>query len=484
MAEDPFAPFQTPKENSVNDPFAAFQSPKAPATLPDVTNKDLGRAGKAALGSLPWIGAGIGSLMAPEIAGGGWLVNAAIGAGYAAAGGAAGSAVEQGAKAIAGTRDRPRSAGEFAKRVGAEAAVQGAGEFGGRALAVPFSFVLKKFSPYALYGGALKPSTALKVAERNRIIQTGLKGIPTSDTGYSSLMKAVEQTSHQINQEIAKKSPQFGHVIDPNNVLDRLDAMIEHYEKQAYPNEDIQTIKKVRDSFAKRHSYEAPYTEIAPNRPGSLSRIDAAGKPVGAYVPVKEKATTVMKPLTLAEAQAEKQGTYRFNKPGYGSLGGAQLEAEKNMAHTLREQITAIFPEVEGLNRHDRSLIELEEQLRKFVGRQGNKNMIGLVPAVAAAGTGLFGGLMSDNKKTGAESGAVGGVLAFAVMALDDPEIKSKLAITLAKAAKSRLSGIASGVAKHALPAATRAIGSAANSDRVSTPPSVDEVRRQRQDQQ
>jgi len=453
---------------------ANFSFPKGnkPATLPNVTNKDLGKAGKAAIGALPWVGGSVGVWLAPEVAGAGWLLNAAIGAGSAALGGAAGSTVEQGIKTAAGTSDRPRSAGEFAKRVGTEAAVQGAGEFGGRMIAAPFSFVLKKFHPTSLYASALKPSTALKVEEANRIIKTGLKaGVPTSETGYASLIQAVDRTSKRINEEVARKSTDLGGVIDPTTVRDRLNVLLEHYEKQAYSDEDIQAIKKVRDSYMKRHSYEAPYTKIAPG----------VEEESGKMVPVGKGSTTVNVPLTLKEAQLEKQGTYRFNKGGYGSLGGAQLEAEKNMAHTLREQITALFPEVEGLNRQDKEFIELEEQLRKFVGRQRNKNMIGLVPAVVGASTGLFSGVMSGDTKTGAEGGMAGGILAMAVMALDDPEIKSRLAITLAKAAKSRLAGVGGRIARKASPAATRAMGSAVNSDRTAQPPSLDEVRRQRE---
>jgi ribosomal protein L27 len=164
--------------------------------------------------------------------------------------------------------------------------------------------------------------------------------------------------------------------------------------------------------------------------------------------------------MTLAEAQAEKQGTYRFNKDAYGRLSGAQVEAEKNLAHTLREQITALFPEINVLNGKDKSLIDLKEQVEKFVVRERRRNMLPAAVAVAGASTGILTGAFSGDAAKGGESGVGAALLTMTMLAMDDPEIKSKLAIALYRAGKNRIGSAVAKTAKEVLPGAARAVGS------------------------
>jgi hypothetical protein len=441
------------------DPWDQYKLPSSPSGIPSLpTGKATAKTGPEltekerhqALGTLPFIGGTIGSIAAPEVAGAGWLLNTAIAVGSAALGGAAGSAAEQEIKAATKASDRPQSFGAAAKTAGEEALGQGLGEVGGRVLAAPFSFALKRFAPSSLYRQALKPSINLSDAESKRIVQAGLaERIPVSETGYQKLTQSVRDLSNRINSEVANKSTNLGGVIDPKVVTDRLDSLIEHYKAQAYPDADIKAIESVRDSFLKRHSYQAPYTKI---RPGGE---EEAGK----FVAEGQGSTTIRKPLSLSDAQAEKQGTYRFNQGGYGQLGGAQLEAEKTVARTLREQIVALFPEINVLNQKDKAMIELEEQLQKAVAREGKRGIGRMAPAAIGGGAGLLGGLVSGDYR---ESGIGGAILTGALIALDDPEVKSKLAFALAKAAKNRLGQVAVRLGKEALPAAGRAAGSAA----------------------
>ena len=154
--------------------------------------------------------------------------------------------------------------------------------------------------------------------------------------------------------------------------------------------------------------------------------------------------------MTLAEAQAEKRGTYKFNQRAYGQLSDAQAEAEKQLAFGLKEQIAQIFPEIQALNAKDTALLQIEDDLRRFVVREGNKNRVGLIPAIvgsAAATAGLTEG-----------HAAGGGVLALTILALDNPVIKSNLAIALARA-RASIGGRALGrLGKEALPSIGRAL--------------------------
>ena len=422
-------PGLTPDDFMKDKTGFGFPKGHQPATLPNVTNDDIKSAGTTALHYLPAALATGAAMFQPEllpVAGGFWSTAAAA-TGLAAAGGAAGSAIEQGVESATGMEDRPRGVGEFGLRLGKEAVKQGAMEFGGRLVAKPFEFIAGKFTPGHLMQSAIKPSTSLEVAKRDQILGTALReGVPASEGGYHKLRAAITDLTGQIDAKIAAKSPDLGAVINPKTVASRLDALIDFYEKQAAPAEDLAAIKGVREQFLKRHSYDAPFTKIR------LGTDDAAG----GFVPTGEGKTRIYQDMTLSEAQAEKRGTQRFNAEKLGDRGTARDEAEKSLAYSLKEQISALFPEVQGLNARDSEMLALEEQLRRFVGREGNKNRIGLIPTVAAAGTGLFGAASGNRTEEGI---GAGGLLTMSILALDNPEIKSRLAIALAKAAKSRI---------------------------------------------
>ena len=419
-----------------------------PATLPNVTNEDMSGWGKTALHALPAVAATGAAIFQPELlpVAGGFLSELGAATGLAAAGGAAGSAVEQGTELATGMEERPRSFGEFSKRLGKEAAYQGGMEAGGRLVAKPFSFiggiVKNKLNPSALMQGAIKPTTTAEAITGRGIPGTSVpemmettlreKILPTKQ-GYTKLIGHITELTKQIDAAVAAKSPQLGSVISPKTVASRLDALIDFYEAQAAPAEDLAAIKGVRDQFLSRHS--EPFIGPLPQAYRESSMFGSM--PLGEPVPRPQVET----PMTLSEAQAEKRGTQRFNANKFGERGTARDEAEKSLAFSLKEQIVGLFPELQALNARDSSMLALEDQLRRMVIRQGNKNVLGLVPAMGAATsvvTGMLGG------STGEEAGAGGGaaLLTAAIMMMDNPEVKGKLALALYKAGKSRLGNI------------------------------------------
>jgi hypothetical protein len=424
--------------------------PKSP-TLPEVTNKDIARLGKY----LPAVAATTAAIFQPELLPAvGWLGSTAAATGLAAGGGALGSVAEQGLEVAAGSPGAPKNTGEFMKRLGKEGLEQGAYEAGGRAIAAPFGFMAgmigKKLGPQSLMQGAIKPSTRLEaIAGRgvpgtsaDEIVGTAIReGIPPSREGYGKLLAAINETTAEIDKSIAAKSPNLGAVISPQAVAKRLDALVDFYENQAAPAEDIAIIKGVRDQFLGKHSVQAPFSVVRPSGPQTSQGFQWTGK----IVPTGQTgSTTVYNDLTLAEAQAEKRGTQRFNASSFGTRGTARAEAEKSLAYGLKEQIVNLFPEVTALNTKDSAMLALEDELRRFVIRQGNKNVIGLIPAVAGGVAGAWHMATGSEGQGTGELGA-GGLLALSIMAIDNPEIKGKLAIALARAAKNR---VASGAIK------------------------------------
>jgi len=171
------------------------------------------------------------------------------------------------------------------------------------------------------------------------------------------------------------------------------------------PAADLSALEASKREFLNKHTDQAPYTKIAPS-------LDEGG-----FVPNGEGSTPVERPLTLAEAQAEKVGTYRQLKDkAYGELKSSSIEAQKALARGLKEDVYAQYPELQALGAREGALIDLEGQLERYAARHGNRDAIGIgTPLKMIAG------------------GKVAGMLAGA---LEFPGVKSRLAIALNRAAQ------------------------------------------------
>lgn len=259
----------------------------------------------------------------------------------------------------------------------------------------------ERMSPEGIYQSALRPSLAKKnLPKIDSEVKTGLReGIPVSRKGLAQTDAAIEDTNAEIADKLQQKSDQFGPVVSPSAVASRVEQVRPTFAEQVNPEPDLSVLSKSKQQFLDRHTTEAPYTKL---RPG----MDEAE---GTLVPDGEGSTPIEQPMTLSEAQAEKQGTYRQLRKKYGELGSADVEAQKALARGLKEEIVKRVPELAGLNARDSALIDLQAQLEKMVAREGNKNLLGLVPAVMSHNpTGFLATLMMDN-----------------------PVVKSKIAIAL-----------------------------------------------------
>jgi hypothetical protein len=150
--------------------------------------------------------------------------------------------------------------------------------------------------------------------------------------------------------------------------------------------------------------------------------------------------------MNAGDAQAMKQGTYRVLKGKFGEQGSAAVEGQKDLARGLKEEIATQFPEINGLNAGESSLLNLQPALERAVNRISNHQAIGI-------GTPIAGG--AAKALTG--SGSVGVVASVLKGVLDNPEFKSKLAIAVSKGAKIP---IGSAIAR--VQAYSAALGSAA----------------------
>jgi hypothetical protein len=233
-----------------------------------------------------------------------------------------------------------------------------------------------------LYQSALKPPPgSYSLPEVQKIVQTGLKeGIPVSQVGIEKIGSAVNDLQSGIRSVIAQNP---NAPISTADVASRLTGVEKKFGTQVNPLADLEAIQKSGQEFQ-------------------------ATQP--ANIPAEQ-------------AQALKQGTYRtLGERAYGELGSATVEAQKALARGLKEEIAKQFPEISGMNAREGALLDLQGALERAIRRQGNHQLLGIGTPLAASGMKAITG------STGAA-----GVSAVVKAIVDDPIIKSKLAIAMNK---------------------------------------------------
>lgn len=240
-----------------------------------------------------------------------------------------------------------------------------------------------------LYQSALKPSTTIPLTKRAEIVRTGLdSGIPISQTGAEKLSGLISDLNDTISGKI-KAGAQAGQTVDPALIATRTGPLKARFANQVNPTSDLQTIDSATQEFLQNN----------PNK------------------------------IPVDQAQALKQGTYQQLKGrAYGELKGATIEAQKALARGIKEELETQFPEIKGLNAQEAKFYNLDSVLEKALNRIGNHQLMGIgTPIAAGAGAAVGGG-----------PGAIAAATMKAV--LDNPVVKSRLAIALNKAGRGKIS--------------------------------------------
>jgi hypothetical protein len=119
--------------------------------------------------------------------------------------------------------------------------------------------------------------------------------------------------------------------------------------------------------------------------------------------------------ISTATAQSIKKNIYKqLGDAAYGQMESIVKENKKAFARGAKEEIAKQYPEIQQLNQRDSALLDLNEALDKAINRIGNREVFGLRE---------FGALIFNPK------------LLIATL-IDNPEIKSRLAIVLHKISK------------------------------------------------
>lgn len=238
---------------------------------------------------------------------------------------------------------------------------------------------LLHINPEGLYQSALKPTWSMSKKEGSDLIGTGLReGVPVSSDGLQMVRDKIADLQKSISAGIDSRS-KLGATVDTSKVLSRLDDLEDFYRKTAAPEKAVKTLQDLRLQFEQYHGQKLP----------------------------------------LDTAQQIKINTYQDLKNSYGEMASAKVEGLKQVARGLKEEISSVFPEVAGMNEQQSKLLGLDDVLYRSLWRIDNHQIMGIgSPLAAGAGSALMGG-------PGAAVGMAGKFL------LDNPELKSKLAIAL-----------------------------------------------------
>lgn len=241
-------------------------------------------------------------------------------------------------------------------------------------------------TPEQAYESALKPSTTIPEYKRAQMIDTALKqGIPVSRAGLEKLGDLIDDLNDKITNEIGTGQ---GKTVNKFAVASRLRSVAQQAAKQVNPEGDLNAIASSGNEFLR-------------NQPNDIPAV---------------------------EAQELKQGTYRsLGNKAYGELQSSTIESQKALARGLKEELATAFPEINNLNKMEGRALDLQPVLERAVNRIGNHQMLGIGTPIAAGAAKAVTG-----------SSTIAGITGILKAVLDDPVVKSRLAISVSKGGAQR----------------------------------------------
>ena len=207
-----------------------------------------------------------------------------------------------------------------------------------------------------LYGSALKASPSYLPDKRGEIIRTGIdERIPVSMSGYDKTRKKIKELNVEIDKAL-QSAADSGKSVDSLPIAERAYDSTRKKFNTVSPTEDYRAIDSTINDFIQHHGE---------------------------------------KPIPILDAQELKKRTYeRLDDKAYKgeSMKTATVEAQKALARGLKEDIAALAPEIEPLNRRESRLLSLKKVLEPAVGRTENSNIFSLPAAIMAGAGGTVGG--------------------------------------------------------------------------------------------
>ena len=256
-----------------------------------------------------------------------------------------------------------------------------------------------------LYQKALRLPITMSTEEREALTQTGLREkILPRQSGLDKLDQTVADLQGKVRAAI-DTDPNA--TVDPNEVARYGEGTRAKFAHQVDPARDLKAIDKVRQGFLDQ--FRPP--EVKPS-----GLLDAWGEPIQPE-PGEDR------PLTMKEAQAMKEGTYRALRGEYGELSSAAIEAQKALASGLRAKIAEHFPELNELNQREGQLLDLRPYIQRAVNRQINAAPLSMADTVTAGAA-----------KVATHSNPAMWAATIGRKVISDPLLQARLAIAMSHA--------------------------------------------------
>lgn len=265
----------------------------------------------------------------------------------AALGGSAGEAVKQLINRFVGN-PAPETATDAATAIGQQGAVQGATELVGGGIVSPMmQFAGKRLMQSAAKPGASTILKNVKTGETPEAVKFLLdQGVNVSDAGIAKLNRILTATNDEIKTVVSGLK---GHIY-PEAVAARVDDVTARARTQVNPLKDVADAAGAKDEFL-------------------ATRAGADTRPLS--------------PMSPAEAQALKQGTYRsLGDKAYGQLSSTSIEAQKALARGLKEDIASeaakVGVDLTKLNAKEAAAIQTKEAVARRLAVAGNRDPVAL----------------------------------------------------------------------------------------------------------
>lgn len=403
--------------------------PDLPASL--LTNETLASA-------LPYIGATAATMAGPP----GWLA----GLGMAGLGAGIGSGAEQGLRKAEAMPGAPQSMGDFGKQLGEDVLYKGVlPEAGGKIINTVLAKTLGRyFNPERLYQSGLKPAGTEQSSAAD-IVRTGIQEkIPLSEQAVRIARNRIDSLQGQIEGVIQSTPADIPPGQYVSNIENRMDSLRAKWSKDATLGPKfVDQIDQAEREFLLNHGNPQPITKQVsiPSKtfPHTPQFQNVTIQPADMSLAELRRQA---KPLDTADAQAIKKQTYETirtkaaNAYGADVHPGLDIRIRKQLGGAMREELANIYPELNKLNPREGALIELEDALERFAHREMNKQATPYF-IYPIAGAMFGGGAMAGHPGAGVGAAAftIGGHLLRT--ALEDPAIKSRIAIALDAAGRS-----------------------------------------------
>lgn len=208
----------------------------------------------------------------------------------------------------------------------------------------------------SIYAKALKLSTNLSPIERNELLKTGLKeGLTISKAGVDKMVETMSGLEEKLGEAITKNGGKIIKTADLKPFVDEAKKFLGETVDVEGSKNAIKQIDSIYNNFAKKYGNT----------------------------------------LTVETAQKLKTNTYQYLQKFYDKVAAPTIEASKQLARGLKEEIVKNAPEVGDINSRLKGLYSFEEILNKAASKAQNANIVSLGTKVLATSGNKIGGTLA-----------------------------------------------------------------------------------------